>query len=147
MFSNFPNGGYTTITSYAAGAPPSTVPWGHFEWLAQHAQSSTFGLYKVVVFTSGGTFNTYSARFLGLADDLGLTLLIFNTSADVILTKTSDGRQFGPSVLAPFSKVSVMGDAGFVDGFIVAREYADGGGNQGSLALRGNAYTGPVFCV
>ena len=27
--------------------------------------------------------------------------------------KTNDGRQFGPSVLAPFSKVTLQNDAGF----------------------------------
>ena len=70
-----------------------------------------------MVFTSGGTFNTCSTCILGLTNDFGLTLLILNTFAYVVvLTKTSDGRQFGPSIFAPFSKVTVMGDASFVDG-------------------------------
>jgi hypothetical protein len=39
-------------------------------------------------------------------NDQGKTLLIFNTSDTVILTR-KDGRAFGPSVLAPFSNVEL----------------------------------------
>ena len=63
--------------------------------------------------TSGGTFNTYNFRNGGQGSDNGNTLVIFNTPDAVILDKTSDGRQFGPSVLAPFSKVTLKGDADF----------------------------------
>jgi hypothetical protein len=69
-------------------------------WLARNAKSSASGSYKVVVMTTGGTFNTYSFNTGGHGSDNGNALLIFNTSADIILDKTSEGRQFGPSVIA-----------------------------------------------
>ena len=144
MFNNFPNGGYTIISSY--NDAPSNVSWDHFKWLAQNAVNSNLGGYKVVVFTQGGTYNTYSVNPSGQGEDNGKTLMIFNTSSDITLTKTSDGRQFGPSVLAPFSKVTLLGDAGYVDGFIVAREFTDSGGNRGSLQLHGDGYAGPIQC-
>ena len=53
-------------------------------------------------------------------------LLVFTGTGTVCLTKTYSGRQFGPSVLAPFARVVVLGDVGYVDGFIVARSYYSG---------------------
>lgn len=123
------------------------LDYATYEWLAQHAQSSTSGGYKVVVMTSGGTFNTYNFRNGGQGSDNGNTLVIFNTPDAVILDKTSDGRQFGPSVLAPFSKVTLKGDAGFVDGFVIAKEFTNDGNNGSALQMHANGYTGPLTCV
>jgi hypothetical protein len=133
-------GGYTTggtgVLNFAA-----------YEWLARNAKSSTSGSYKVVVMTTGGTFNTYSFNNGGQGYDNGNTLVIFNTTADIILDKTSDGRQFGPSVIAPFSKVTLKGQAGFVDGLVVAREFTDDNNNAGSLQMHASGYKGPITCI
>ena len=60
-----------------------------------------------------------------------------------IRTRTS---QFGPSVLAPFSKVIVLGDAGYVDGFIVGKTVHTSGPNASGLQFHGDGYTGPLKC-
>ena len=88
------------------------IDFEQFEWLAQHAKSSYINGKKVVVMTSGGTFDTYDFKPGGQAEDNGNTLVIFNTSEKVVLTKTHDGRQFGPSVIAPFSHVNLRSEAG-----------------------------------
>ena len=132
-------GGYTT-------GGTGRLNFAAYEWLARNAKSSTSGSYKVVVMTTGGTFNTYSFNPGGQGSDNGNTLVIFNTAADIILDKTSDGRQFGPSVIAPFSKVTLKGQAGFVDGLVVAREFTDDGNNAGSLQMHANGYKGTITC-
>ena len=106
-------GGLTTGQDLGAA-----VDFAHFEFIAKTAESYESNGFKVVVLTNGGTFNTYDFRNGGQGEDNGKTLVIFNTSDDVTLTRTNDGRQFGPSVIAPFSKVTLLGDAGFIDGFI-----------------------------
>jgi hypothetical protein len=136
------NGGIETGVSLE-----TSVDFGHFEWLAGAAKSGDFeGGKKVVVLTKGGTYNLYDFRNGGQGEDNGNTIVIFNTSDDVILTKTHDGRQFGPSVIAPFSKVIVLGNAGFVDGTIVGKQVVTSGGNQGQLQLHGDNYNGPFVC-
>ena len=141
-FNNFPNGGYSIISNLSE----ANLQWDHFEWIARNARSSTSQNYKVVVFTTGGTFNLYDARDGGQSNDNGNTLMIFNTQADIFLTKTSDGRAFGPSVIAPFSRVTLFGDAQSIDGFVVAKEFTDSGGNAGQLQMHGKGYTGPISC-
>jgi len=128
----------------------STVVDGMYErfaYLAQNAKDSQSGSYKVVVKSQGGTFNTYDFNAGGQGEDNGKTLVIFNTNQDVTLTKTPDSRQFGPTVIAPFAKVIVKGDAGFVDGSIYAKTLETQGGNQGGLQLHGDTYTGPIQCI
>ena len=81
-------------------------------------------------------------------EDNGNTLVVFNTSDEICLTKTSSGRQFGPSVLAPFSKVVLRNEAGYIDGNIVAKKFSTVGGNFGDgLQLHGDAYDGGVKCI
>ena len=118
----------------------------HFEYLASHAEISNIGGKKVEVVTSGGTYNMYDFNNGGQGEDNGNTVIIFNTSQDIFITKTPDGRQFGPSIIAPFAKVSVLGDAGYVDGFVMAKQFETIGGNQGSLQLHGDTYTGQFQC-
>jgi hypothetical protein len=44
---------------------------------------------------------------------------------DVTRTTTSNGRQFGPSVIATFSNMYLaMGDAGFIDTLVAAKNCA-----------------------
>jgi hypothetical protein len=116
--------------------------------LAQAAVSSTSGSFKVVVLTRGGTYSTEDFRGPdGQGEDNGNTLVIFNTNEDVILSQTSSGRQFGPSILAPFSNVDVRAAAGFVDGYIVAKNLnAMDGASTTSLQFHGDYYKGGIVC-
>ena len=43
----------------------------------------------------------------GQGEDNGLTLAVFTGEGTVCLKKTNSGRQFGPSVLAPFARVVI----------------------------------------
>ena len=135
------NGGISKGSSSVADAM-----YDRFVYLAQNAKDSQSGNYKVVVQTMGGTYNMYDFNPGGQGEDNGKTLVIFNTDEDITLTKTSDGRQFGPTVIAPFAKVIVRGDAGFVDGSIYAKTFETNGNNQGSLQLHGDTYSGAIEC-
>lgn len=135
------NGGVTLGRS----ADPAMIQ--HFEYIATHAVSSTSGDFKVYVLTRGGTYNLYDFVPGGQGEDNGKTLVIFNTPEGVTLTKTNDSRQFGPSVIAPFSKVTILGDAGYVDGLIVGKTVVTSGSNQSQLQLHGDTYMGPIRCV
>jgi hypothetical protein len=126
-----------------------TALMAQFEYLtttAQSSSSSSSDSQKVFVLTKGGTYNTYDFRPGGQGEDNGNTVVIFDTSEDVYLTKTSDGRQFGPTVIAPFATVYVYGEAGYVDGLIVARKFVTTGDQQGALQLHGDTYYGPFVC-
>mmetsp|Transcript_111620 Transcript_111620/g.204737 ORF Transcript_111620/g.204737 Transcript_111620/m.204737 type:complete len:312 (+) Transcript_111620:1-936(+) len=135
--------------------PKLPFDWGDFEWLARNAVDASYMFgFKVKVFTDGGSYNTYDVNPGGQGEDNGKTLMIFNTWKPVFLTKTSDGRQFGPSVLAPFSTVTLSGNAGFIDGCVIAKRFGDSlkyqvGGNGGQLQMHGsmgNCYYGPITC-
>lgn len=120
--------------------------WSHLEDVARRAVSDACGPHKVVVMNEGGEYNTYHFRFLGTGEDHGQTLVIFNTTEDIVLDSTQDGRQFGPSVLAPFSKVTLKDSAGYLDGYVIAREFNTTGKQAGQLQMHGNAYNGRIFC-
>lgn len=124
------------------------IDFAYFEFLAQNAQNWYDDDYKVVVLNEGGTYNTYDFRNGGQGEDNGKTLVIFNTDENVKLTQTYDGRQFGPSVIAPFSTVHLKGKAGFVDGFVVAKEFRTTGGRDKAtqLQMHGDTYRGPIKC-
>ena len=94
------NGG----VSYGANTVADDM-FARMSYLATHAEDYESNGFKVVVLNHGGIFNTYNFRPGGQGEDNGKTLVIFNTSEDVILKRTDDGRQWGPSVIAPFSKV------------------------------------------
>lgn len=130
------------------------VDYNHYEWLAQNMKNSNANGKKVIVKTTGkdgsrnGCYDLYDFRPGGQGYDNGNTLVVFNTDDDICLTKTTDGRQFGPSVLAPFSKVT-LNDAGFIDGAVIAKEFTTvKGSNQGTeLQLHGAMYNGEIECV
>jgi hypothetical protein len=124
----------------------SVVDCSHYEWLARNAVSSNAGGKGVIVVDYGGNFNLYDFSSGGQGSDNGNTLIIFDTEEDITLDKTPDGRQFGPSVIAPFAKVSLWGRAGYINGIVVANEFKTTSSNQGQLQLRGNAYTGALEC-
>jgi len=130
------------------------IDFEQYKWLARNIKSSNINGKKVVVKQTGkdgsgrrGCYNLYDFRPGGQGEDNGNTLVVFNTSDDICLTKTNDGRQFGPSILAPFSKVTLV-DAGFVDGIVIAKEFTTvSGGRMGSeLQLHGDAYKGEIQC-
>lgn len=124
------------------------IDWSYFEYMARNTYSTTInGWYKIERRTSGGTFNTYDFQPGGQGEDNGRTIVFFDTTDQVTLTKTSDSRQFGPTIIAPFSHVEVVGDAGYVDGLIVARSLSTTGGNAGQLQLHGDYYKGYLPCI
>jgi len=126
------------------------IEYEKFEYLARNAKEGSYSQnYQVFVLDHGGSFSTYDFVPGGQGEDNGKTLVIFNTEETVTLTKTTDGRQFGPSVIAPFSIVDLHGNAGYIDGFVVAKQFGSfsSNGNQATqLQMHGDAYTGPIEC-
>jgi len=123
--------------------------WSDFEWLANNLKTekdlktATENGFRIKVFNKGGTYNMYDSNGATQGYDKGKSLMVFTTTDDITLTKTNDGRQFGPTVLAPFAKVFLKGDAGFIDGCVIAKEFdSDGGG----LQMHGDCYKGPLKC-
>ena len=112
------------------------ISFDHFKWLAQNAKSSQSGNYKVVVVDHGGTFDVYDFNSNGQEADNGNTLAIFNTAETIEITKDPQyGRKFGPSIIAPFAHVIVNGNAGYVDGFIVAKSFETKDNNPSQLQV------------
>jgi hypothetical protein len=137
------NGGKTKLSLMSS--PP--LAFAYYEWLATHLVAGVYeNGYQVVVATQpkGSCYHMYD--FLGTnaqGSNNGKTLIVFTFSDHICLTKTPDGRQFGPSVLAPFSDVTLT-DAGYLDGVIIARNFTTVmNGNCGSeQQLHGNVYAG-----
>jgi hypothetical protein len=139
--------------SFNGGAEQGALPfdWTVFEWLAQNLVDYNSGGYKVKVFKQGGTYSMDSILHDSQGEDNGHSLMVFNTNADINLKQTSGGRQFGPSVLAPFSTVTLQGNAGYIDGFVIAEEFGPSGlapkvSNPDALQMHGDYYTGPLTC-
>jgi hypothetical protein len=126
------------------------IDFSVLECIAKSAKSTEVAIpgssktYKVVVFTKGGSYSMDDVRDASYVDeDNGLTLVIFNTCDDVRLI-FKNNRKFGPSVLAPFSLVTVDDNNDFVDGFIVARQFMS---TKTSQQLHGDAFQGVVSCA
>jgi hypothetical protein len=126
------------------------IDFSVLECVAKNAKSSEVAIpgssktYKVVVFTKGGSYSMDDVRDASYVDeDNGLNLMIFITSDDVRLT-FKNNRKFGPSVLAPFSLVTVDDNNDFVDGYIVARQFMS---TKTSQQLHGDAFQGDVACA
>jgi hypothetical protein len=117
--------------------------WSDFEWLAKNLKDYNSGGYKIKVFNKGGQYTTYDIRPGGQGEDNGKSMMVFTTSETITLKKTNDGRQFGPTVLAPFAKVVLANGAGFVDGCVIAKEF---GSSDGSLQMHGDCYKGSLKC-
>jgi hypothetical protein len=136
----------------------SDIPldFSQFEWLAQNIQQGSFASpdYSIFVRTQGGQgsgSNGCYSLFDFIPDGQPNTgranLVVFNTNDDICITKTSPhDRQFGPTILAPFSQVTVMGDTGFVNGAIIAKSFVTQGVNDRQLHLEGKLYQGPLNC-
>jgi len=127
----------------------SAIDYAHYEWLARNIKSSEADGKKVIVKNAGkdGCYDLYDFRHNGQVYDNSNTLVVFNTTDDICFKNTSDGRQFGPSVLAPFSKVTLT-RAGFIDGTVIAKEFTtvDGSYKGTELQLHGSNYNGPIEC-
>jgi hypothetical protein len=117
--------------------------WSDFEWLAKNIKDSRANGYSVKVYTKGGMYNMYKVPGATQGYDKGKSLIVFNTKEPIRLIATSDGRQFGPSVLAPFSEVTLAGAAGFIDGFVIAKVFKS---NGNGLQMHGDFYKGPLTC-
>lgn len=149
-------------STHLATLSPENYPidFGYYEWLALNIQQGTSYANGRKVFVvdmprASGCYDMYD--FLdGDAQgyDLGKTLIVFTYSDTLCLTETHDGRQWGPSVLAPFATVRLT-EAGFSDGTIIAKRFSTVGGLGGSnwnskggeLQLHGKMYDGPLDCV
>lgn len=136
------NGGKTELSTLSA--PP--VDFDRYEYLATHIEAGSYADgYDVIVVEEhkGACYHMYDFLAAGAQGaNNGKTLVVFPFSNDICLTTTPDGRQFGPSVLAPFSKV-ILKNAGYIDGTVVAKTFVTGGANRGSAQqLHGNMYNG-----
>ena len=121
------------------------IDFSVLECLARNAKSFEANGYKVVVFTKGGRYTMDDLRPSWFQDyDNGKTLAIFNTSENVLLAVGNGGRKFGPSVLAPFSEVTIDDNNAFNDGYIVAKTFRS---TQTYQQLHGKAYNGAFQCV
>mmetsp|Transcript_19385 Transcript_19385/g.42160 ORF Transcript_19385/g.42160 Transcript_19385/m.42160 type:complete len:278 (+) Transcript_19385:144-977(+) len=137
------NGGGTKLSDVSS--PP--LDFDYYEWLATNIMEGSYSDgYQVIVVSQpkGSCYNMYD--FLGSdaqGSNNGKTLIVFTFSNDVCLTKTPDGRQFGPSVLAPFSKVTLT-NSGYLDGIVIARRFTTyTSSSEGSeQQLHGNVYRG-----
>lgn len=69
--------------------------------------------------------------------------MVFYTRETVTLGASSDGRPFRASVLAPFAEVVVEDNAGYIDGFVVARKFTMNAGG-GSVELHGRCFDGDL---
>lgn len=137
--------------SLSYGALP--FDWSHFEWLARNIKDVR-STYFVCVFTSGGTYNCDDCRYGSDGNDHGMTLMVFNTADPINLVDCGPGggRQFGPSLLAPFSTVTLQGRAGYADGTIIAKEFGPSStyptvSSPTQLQLHGDFYQGPLTCT
>ena len=137
------NGG----VSYGSAATTMVnAMWEQFEYLAAHAKEVKTGSQRVFVEENAGTFSMDSFYPDGQGSDNGNTLVIFKSCGDIKITKTSSGRQFGPTIIAPCAKVIVLGAAGYVDGSIYAKTVVTYGSGEGSLQLHGKTYKGAITC-
>ena len=128
--------------------------WWHFEHLALRLKVGTYGpphnRYVVKMVDQGAEGGSYDTRNFNphqgaQGKDEGHTLVVFRGSGPVRLRPSSDGRQFGPSVLAPFADVVLEGRVGFVDGLIISRSLS-GTDSASQVQLHGEAYKGPIIC-
>jgi hypothetical protein len=96
------------------------------------------------VLTSGGTI--HEGMFGGDQSQKSgsMTLLVFNTRDPITITSSGSGRHFGPSILAPYSDVTLQGRAGHIDGCVIAKSFKTDGKDADGLKLHGHCYLGPL---
>ena len=111
------------------------MKWSDFETLARTAVDLNRNGYRVKVVHQGEEAKSYDGAAFGAeqGEDNGYTLAVFTGTGKVTLVKSRYGRQFGPSVLAPFAQVDLTGD-GYVDGIVIAKSVGCSGQNTGSAS-------------
>ena len=140
-------GGFSFATTPKSNAK-LPFEWSDFETLARTAVDLNRNGYRVKVVHQGEEAKSYDGAAFGAeqGEDNGHTLAVFTGTGKVTLVKSRYGRQFGPSVLAPFAQVDLTGDTGYVDGIVIAKSVSCSGQNTGSLQMHGAGYTGPFEC-
>jgi hypothetical protein len=133
--------------NFNAGGPYSnaSVDFARLQSLVSspNLHNYTVDDYSVFVLTSGGTI--HQGMFGGGdPENNGKTLVVFNTRDPITITSSDLGRQFGPSILAPFSDVTLLGKAGYIDGCVIAKSFRTAGDDAGQLQLHGDCYRGPL---
>lgn len=146
--------GLTHVVKWSSGivlGQPFPFDWTFFEYLATSAaetsdydfdSSWTGNGYKVTVFDNRLplTIDTNDVRLFGQLDDNGRSLAVFKGTADVTLVDTSDGRGFGPTILAPFA--AVISHSMSIGGTVIALSFT----STTTTHIRGDAYYGPLPC-
>lgn len=136
-------GGETNTASFS---------FANFESLATNVNSKS-GQYKVYIVNQGGSYSWTDAchktvstnDYANTEEDNGKTLVVFKDAGTICLGKSSYGRKFGPTVLAPFARVVIKNNVDFVDGTIIARSVGSpSGGSQNQL--HGDLYSGSLEC-
>ena len=127
---------------------PSTIDFAHYEWLASNIQADNTNVF-VIEENSNSCYDLFDFLPSTAQPDEGYKYLVVVRSAvsSICFTKTSGGNQFGPNVLAPFSEITLFGDAGYIDGTVIARSFKTDGVNDAGLQLHGDFYTGPICCT
>ena len=93
---------------------PIPFQWTDYEWLALNAVDVNRNGYRVKVVDQGDYPFSYDGAFFGAtqSEDNGRTLAVFTGRGQVRLVASQNGRQFGPSVLAPSPRSSSMATRG-----------------------------------
>jgi hypothetical protein len=151
-YTNF-NAGKTQLSTLPSSSS-LPIDFGYYEWLATHIVSGTYkNGYQIIIISTpkiGSCYTMYDfvSGSNAQGSNNGKTLIVFTFTNNICITQTYDGRQFGPSVLAPFSEVTLT-NAGYIDGIIIAKRFTTVlGSNIGSeQQLHGNVYCGPIVCT
>mmetsp|Transcript_7530 Transcript_7530/g.18125 ORF Transcript_7530/g.18125 Transcript_7530/m.18125 type:complete len:626 (+) Transcript_7530:1431-3308(+) len=118
-----------------------------FEWLAQNLYDMDRNGKRVVVLQSGGDIDlsVYNPDCDSKQSGQNF-LLVFNTTEAVNLVGSNDSCPYLASVLAPFSHVTLMDEAIYLDGWVVADTFETAGDTESSLRIRGNGFKGDMLC-
>ena len=139
-----------TLTT--GSAAPFPFDWRELEFMARSVEElqdpePRDGQPQIHVRCSGGHVNLYDFYGSYVSGRSGFNgLVVFNTEEDVTIDGNSYGRPFAASILAPFSHVTILKEAGYVDGFVVAKSL-DMDQDAGSLQVHAHCYSGPLGCL
>ena len=137
------NGGKMKINSLSE----IPVDFDHLEWLATNIEADNTNVF-VIENSQNSCYDIFD--FAGpdaQAEDGYKYLVVVRASvSSICFSKRQNGRSFAPNVLAPFSEVTLMGEAGFIDGTVIAKSFKTAGSNAESLQMHGDFYTGPISC-
>jgi len=124
---------------------PIPFDWSAFEQLARTIQPLDAPSYHRIFVLCAGGYYTVSSLYnveSQLAGASGYNVLVvFNTDQEITIGSSWQGRPFVASILAPFSHVTIDDNAGYVDGFIVAKSLAMGR-KGGPVQMHGRCFSG-----